>query len=66
MMTARDCTMFGLYLVAIAMGVVMATDGRNYGFGIFQVCFVAFFFALRLYMVFVVRPRRAKSVSTNI
>ncbi len=53
-MTKHDAKMFALYLIAIALGVQMMT-GRDpwlTAIGLFQVCFVAAFFAKRLYRLF--------------
>ena len=52
MMRKQDAMMFGLYLIAIALGVNMMGQPDSYGIGLFQVVFVASFFALRLWTVF--------------
>lgn len=49
-MEKRDCMMFGLYLVVIAMGAVMIAD-RHSLLGFSQICVVALAFGLRLYRV---------------
>jgi hypothetical protein len=56
-MKKRDILMFSLYLIGIALGVQMMTDGWYWG-GLFQVVFLAFFFSLRLWMTFSIRAKR--------
>jgi hypothetical protein len=51
-MRRQDALMFALYIVAIALGINMMDSPRSYDLGLFQVCFVAGFFALRVYVLF--------------
>lgn len=56
-MTTRDAVMFAAYLVIIATGVIVS--GSMYWFGIGQILFGAVMFGLRLWVIFVLKPRRA-------